>query len=452
MKRWQRVSLSLVLILSFTLASLAVAGTAVYFRDGISHGVKLGSLDLGGLTEAAAVAAIEEDARRRLAHQTIRFVYGDQQWESTTDELSIHADAAALAHEAYMIGRTGPIWLQLQEWYMATQKGRQLAYHLAYEPIKAKELLDRIVRDVERPSRKAHINYQQGQVQIVPEIIGQHLERAELETTWQAAMADFQSLQISLPVKEDVPEIRAEDLKGIDRLLGSYSSYFNAYDSNRSKNVYLASRSIDDTLVRAGSVFSFNSQVGKRTQENGYKEAPVFINGKLVPDWGGGVCQVSSTLYNAVLLADLEIVERTSHYSPPGYVPLGQDATVADDQLDFQFTNTSQHNLYISSTIEGNRLTVQVFGSADDPVEVRIVPLDKQVIPAPVVVKPDASLEAGRQIVEERGESGYRIKIEKIRLRQGVEISREIISSDDFPPSERIIRVGAKTAAEKKNN
>ena len=289
-------------------------------------------------------------------------------------------------------------------------------------------------------------------MQIVPEIIGQHLERAELETTWQAAMADFQSLKIPLPVKEDVPEIRAEDLSGIDRLLGSYSSYFNAYDSNRSKNVYLASRSIDDTLVRAGSVFSFNSQVGKRTQENGYKEAPVFINGKLVPDWGGGVCQVSSTLYNAVLLADLEIVERTSHYSPPGYVPLGQDATVADDQLDFQFTNTSRHNLYISSKIEGNRLLVQVFGSADDPVEVRIVPVDKQVIPAPVVVRPDANLEAGRQVVEERGESGYRIKIEKIRLRQGVEISREIISADDFPPSERIIRMGTKAAAEKKSN
>ena len=183
MKRWQRVSLSLVLILSFTLASLAVAGTAVYFRDGISHGVTLGSLDLGGLTEEAAVAAIEEDARSRLAHQTIRFIYGDQQWESTTDELNIHADAAALAHEAYMIGRTGPVWLQLQEWYMATQKGRQIAYRLAYEPVKVKALLDKIVHEVERPSRKAHINYQQGQVQIVPEIIGQHLERTELEIT-----------------------------------------------------------------------------------------------------------------------------------------------------------------------------------------------------------------------------------------------------------------------------
>jgi vancomycin resistance protein YoaR len=253
------------------------------------------------------------------------------------------------------------------------------------------------------------------------------------------------SIPITLPLsaQEVTPNIISSDLKQINGVLSSYTTQFNPDDYNRTENIELAAKSINGVLLKSGDLFSFNNLVGHRISENGYKIAPVFIDGKLVPDWGGGVCQVSSTLYNAALLADMAIVERTSHYHPPGYVPLGLDATVADNQLDFKFKNSLSNNIYIVSKITGDELTVYIFGKQGENVpEIRILTTDKKVLEPNTIIKQDPRLEAGREIVDDIGQKGFQVTTYRAKYENGKELSRELISYDEFPSEDRIVRVG----------
>jgi len=143
--------------------------------------------------------------------------------------------------------------------------------------------------------------------------------------------------------------------------LGEYTTYFNVNEINRSDNLRLAAAAINNKRVDPGEIFSFNGVVGQRTIEAGYKEAMVIEGDKFIPGVGGGVCQVSSTLFNAVSRAQLEIVERHHHSLPVGYVPPGQDATVYYPVLDFRFRNNLQTSVLIKAFTEGGTLTVQIF-------------------------------------------------------------------------------------------
>jgi len=128
----------------------------------------------------------------------------------------------------------------------------------------------------------------------------------------------------------------------------------------------LAAGHLDDVLVRSGESFSFNNTVGPRTGSAGYKKAGVIVEGRLEDDFGGGVCQVSSTLYNAILLAGLTPTVRTAHYAPSTYCPPGRDATVADGLLDFEFYNGMPHNVYLLTGAYDGVLTVYVLGTKSD--------------------------------------------------------------------------------------
>lgn len=154
----------------------------------------------------------------------------------------------------------------------------------------------------------------------------------------------------------------ASELERIKRQIGSYSTSFSSGDSGRNHNILLSSNSIDGKLVMPGEVFSFNDATGLRDRANGYRESIVIVNKKPVLGIGGGVCQTSSTLYNALSSTGIEIVERHNHSLPVGYVPLGQDATVADYSLDFRFRNNFDYPIFIKSDIVGNTVQIRIYG------------------------------------------------------------------------------------------
>ncbi|MDQ7095666.1 cell wall-binding repeat-containing protein [Desulfosporosinus sp. PR] len=155
-------------------------------------------------------------------------------------------------------------------------------------------------------------------------------------------------IKLTLTVKEPMP-------------IAQYSTQFDATLVNRTENLCLAAKALNGKLLAPGERFSFNKSVGERTAEAGYKEALIIEGNTFTPGLGGGVCQVSSTLYNAVVLAHLEVLERHPHTLPVGYVPSGQDATVAYPVLDFKFRNSTDSYLLIRSLIEGNTLTFQLY-------------------------------------------------------------------------------------------
>jgi len=188
----------------------------------------------------------------------------------------------------------------------------------------------------------------------------------EVPVQWNPKFVDTSSIGSS--VYDGVVEVYGKIIKlnlmvkePVAVPIAQYSTHFDSTQVNRTENIRLAAKTLDGKLLASGERFSFNESVGERTAEAGYKEAMVIVGDAFTPGLGGGVCQVSSTLYNAVILANLEVLERHRHSLPVDYVPSGQDATVAFPVLDFKFRNTTDTYLLIRSFVEGNTLTFQLY-------------------------------------------------------------------------------------------
>jgi len=172
---------------------------------------------------------------------------------------------------------------------------------------------------------------------------------------------------IDVPCNPVSPQKTSEDLKGnlFNYTLGTFSTSY-ATGGNRGQNIAIAAGKINNTIIVPGETFSFNNTVGRRTVENGFRSAPEYLNGETVEGIGGGTCQVSTTLYSAVLYADLKIVSRRNHSMSIGYAPLGQDATVSDGGIDFKFENNTNYPIKIKATASGGKLTVDIIGTTPE--------------------------------------------------------------------------------------
>jgi vancomycin resistance protein YoaR len=446
-KRITNLIFFLGVIVLFSIISMVAINAAFTVTDDIYNGVKVGDIDVGGLSAQAAEAKIANTFRERTEQPPITLVYQDQRWAITAQEIELGIDATALANQAYAVGRTGNVFYRLQERYLTINRGNEIPLTPAYNSDKLLAILTGIAKTVDRdPQNAALFPQTNSSVTVIAETIGQKVDLPKTMGDIAARLNVRVPFSMELAVNKVSPNILANDLTGIDGVIASYSTQFDPVDQNRSQNVALAAKNINGVLVRRGETFSFNTYVGPRLAEFGYKIAPVFINGKLIPDWGGGVCQVSSTLYNAALLADMGIEERTSHFRPPGYVPLGQDATVVDNQLDFRFKNTSSHNIYIKTEVVSNQLTVYVFGKLKaNPPQIQIAAADKKVLEPNTVIKQDPNLELGKEIVEAEGQKGFHITTYRVKYTNGKEVGREFLATDEFTPEDRVVRVGTKT-------
>ena len=202
------------------------------------------------------------------------------------------------------------------------------------------------------------------QVIIEPSSEGRQLNVDELISRLRSTTLSRGAREIDLPVETTLPTVVTSELesRGIIRLLGEYTTKFKASNVKRSENIRLGAAMIDGTVIAPGDVFSFNEVVGPRTPERGFLEADIILNAELVPGIGGGICQVSTTLYNAALLSDLEIVSRVNHSLPISYVPLGRDATVSYGAIDLKIRNNTGHHVPEGPRWQGT-ITFKVFGT-----------------------------------------------------------------------------------------
>jgi vancomycin resistance protein YoaR len=189
------------------------------------------------------------------------------------------------------------------------------------------------------------------------------------------ALFSKDTVRIEVPLQTLHPKVDSELLSNIrTRQIGHYVTYFNRNNNERSHNISLAANEINNKVVFPGELFSFNKTVGRRTKDKGYMKAPVIVRGELSEDIGGGICQVSSTLFNAVDLAGVEIVERYHHSKRVPYVPKGRDATVSWYGPDFIFRNTYNQPLLIRTRIYGGQISITIHSSEFINVKNRNVP------------------------------------------------------------------------------
>ncbi|MBO5454746.1 MAG: VanW family protein [Clostridia bacterium] len=273
---------------------------------------------------------------------------------------------------------------------------------------------------------------------IIPHKVGYSFDKEKAKTILaNASNGEEYKIQLSLTY----PEVTEDTLTGemFGDTLASYSTKYNPGEVNRTHNMYLASSKVNGTVINPGEVFSYNGVVGERTVAKGYRNAKVFENGQVVDGLAGGICQVSTTIYNAALYANLEIVERKNHSFPVSYAPMGQDATVAMGSIDFRFRNNTKYPIKVVSSVSGGICTVTILGTDKDHYKVEIQNSITATRPRPVEYENDPTLEKGVEKVKQSGSDGYTISSRRIVSKNGEIVKNEAIHSSYYIPLKKII-------------
>lgn len=250
-----------------------------------------------------------------------------------------------------------------------------------------------------------------------------------------------------IPLKITIPQITLDKLgkEAFPNKLSEFTTRYDASNQNRSTNLELASEKINGTIVVPGEIFSYNKIVGERTIAKGYKEATIYSAGKVVPGIGGGICQLSSTLYNAVLYSNLEITSRSNHRFTTSYVKEGRDATVSWGTIDFCFKNTRKYPIKIISKVNNGIVRIEIYGiKEENEYEVEIQTNILETIPYKTNYINDNTLEEGKEVIKQNGIDGVKSQTYKILKQNGIIISKSLLSTDTYSSLEKIVRRGTK--------
>ena len=302
--------------------------------------------------------------------------------------------------------------------------------------------LDKIHEEVYRAPQDAYYTTN-------PYVVYPHVDGIDFAISIEEAKSGYEASgeNYTIPLKLLSPNVTTNQIgtEAFPDLLGTFSTTFATSNYNRSTNIRLAASKIDGTVVMPGETFSYNQTVGQRTAAAGFKSAAVYSGGEVTTGIGGGICQVSSTLYNAVLLANLDIVERSNHGFNPGYVAAGRDATVSWGGPDLKFQNNRNYPIRVVCTVNGGTILAQIFGlKTEDDYEVEIESYITSYISYKTVQKNDSSLPKGTTKVLQSGSSGCRSVCYRILSKNGEVVSKTLLSSDTYNPHNKIVAIGTK--------
>jgi len=251
-----------------------------------------------------------------------------------------------------------------------------------------------------------------------------------------------------IPLKITKPEVTVKDLgdKLFKQSLSKYTTIYDAGNANRSHNIALAAKTINGTIVMPGETFSYNGILGNTNKEKGYKLGTAYVGGKVVESYGGGICQVSSTLYNSALYANLEIVERYNHSYVVSYVPAGRDATVAYGGKDFKFKNNRTYPIRIDASAKNGVVSISIKGIKEDTdYEVVLTSSVLSTTPRSVIYENNSEMDEGTQKVIQKGYDGKKsIAYKILKNKDGSIYSKTVLSKDTYKPMTQIIQVGTK--------
>lgn len=423
-----------------------VAGQGASQR--VFPGVSVQGVNLEGLTRDEAVdrlLALEKELRAR----EIEFALDGRKWPVTLAELGFSLDVEGMADEALKAGRDGVFIRQWLERRRLAREGSDIPLKATVDKARLAFVTEQLAGDMIRQPRDAGFRITaDDRVVIVPGEEGQLMDTDRLYQDVLASLGWTYPHPIPLPVRRVPPEHTVKDIEamGLTGLLASYTTSFDPSLVNRSYNISVAAAAMDNLLVPPGEVVSFNAIVGPRDSTAGYREAPIIIDNQFEDGMGGGVCQVSSTLYNAVLLANLEIVERANHSLPITYVPIGRDATVVYGAVDFKFKNNTERHIFIKQSIGQGRLTFKIYGDTTRQRRVEVHSWVTETIEPKVIREEDPNLNAGEEVVKQKGLRGYKARAERWVWRNDGTVVKEPLPSSHYRPLNRIIAVGTKPA------
>ena len=281
--------------------------------------------------------------------------------------------------------------------------------------------------------------------EVISDVSGKYFDLAEAKKQYEELL---ENQKMTIDIKEIEAEIKVADLDSelFSNVLATYSSTYDQSDKNRVTNLKVASERCNNTILYPGDEFSYNKALGTRTIANGFAPGHSFAGGRVVTTIGGGICQVSSTLYNVVLMADLEVTNRVAHGMYVEYVEPSLDATVVDGAIDFKFRNNRKYPVKIEASAENGVVKVSILGikEANEPI-IEIESVVLETLEYKTVKENDATMDKGTTKVVQEPVNGYVSEAYRIvKDEKGNEVSRTLISKDRYIATNEIIKVGTK--------
>ena len=437
MARWK---LGVLLFFLLGLAGLTLASFC--FKSRILPGINIGGRPVGGM-ELERARRVVTDLARDLENRPITLRLGGQLLSTTPGALGLQVDPAATLDMAYTLGRQGRLTDRLA---LLAPRNRRVVPVTRLDQERLQAELQRLGSTWRQEPRDARLEIDTGgRPHLVPAETGWQLDIGAFQTLLENA-APGQTLDVPLNHLEPGLTTAALAARRITRQVAAFTTLFNPAEGARSHNIRLAAGALDGLWLPPGATFSFNRVVGPRTAERGYRDALVIEESNFVPGTGGGVCQVSSTLYNAALLAGLTIVERQPHGLAISYVPPGRDATVAYGLIDLKLRNDTSFWYWLKTTVETGKLTM-AFYAADEAPRAEVTSQVTETLPPPEEIEWVPSWPPERVEVEQAGKPGWRTRVVRV-IYQGDQAGEpEIVSRDLYPPQPRIVRRGGSRPA-----
>ena len=419
------------------------------WADKIYPGVQAYGIDLGGKTKDEAVNILNDQLISLIGNKVITVTVGDKTFELKYSDINPTVSADETIEEALDYGKDKKLFDQKK--MIKDGVDFKVDTVLSYDEEKVKEFATSVNEQVKVDAVDAKISINGSNISITPESIGKHIDIDDLcNKIKECVDPDPEKVEtVSIDLQEYSPRITSEALSRINGIMSSFSSTFGTSDSGRVENLRVSTSYINGTLLMPGDEFSYNSTIGETTPERGYKEANTYVGSKIVPGYGGGVCQVSSTLYRAVMQANIRSTERRNHSMTVGYAKPGLDATVAAGYIDYKFVNTYDFPIYIQGYLSGNKVVFNVYGNKEamggktyDMVNEIVETYDYKTEEVQ-----DPNLEEGKRVVTSSGAKGYKAKGYLITYENGVQVNKELISTDVYSTRNEIVSVGTKKVA-----
>lgn len=412
-----------------------------YYSDGFMPGVVIGGIRVEGSNVEEAETLLRQELDR-IYNIPVTYYHADYEETTTLHILCRPVNAHDIVEAAWADE-------QSRNWYekIANLNGNhQINYpvKLEYRPEQTASLIQKWNQNWGVPFQDSSlkIDARRGLI-VVPGRVGMKVNPEEtFQPLPQELNAFPEQMRMPIVIEEEHPQVDEETLSNMGEI-ATFTTAFNPGEINRSHNLYMAATGINGSVVDPQEIFSFNKKVGMRTLEKGYRDAMVIVGGKFEPGLGGGVCQVSSTLYNACLLAGLEIVERSNHALAVAYVPLGQDATVVYGLQDFRFKNNTAYPLYLRAVTGGGRLTINIYSNLNVKQNIKVSRSVDQTIPFQTINEIDLELQPGEQKVEQAGKPGYVVRsFRTFYDGAGNAIKTEQLARDTYRPLNKIVKLG----------
>lgn len=415
--------------------------------EAITQGIYIDSIHIGGMTETQARDAVQ-DYINNLKSKTVTVNIEDKSETISLDDLAYSEGKNDFIEQAMKIGKEGNLIKRYKD--LKDVEVNKLVYDLAFtiDDSKIKEFLETKCSAYDVKPLNATVKREGGTFVYTNEVVGKKLEVQETLADIKNALSDNwnqENIVITGKVVAVNPKYTREMVNRVNAVLGSYSTTYTSSSADRAENLANGARLINNTILYPGDEFSAYEKLTPFTPENGYYAAGSYLNGKVVDSIGGGACQVTTTLYNAVLESELEVTERAAHSMTIGYVALSRDAAIAGTWKNLKFKNDTNAPILVQAYTQGRTITFTIWGE-ETRNSARRIKYETVILgetkPGPDVVTKDPTKPTTYEVTTQSAHIGYVAELYKVVYENGIEVSRTRVNKSYYSASPRYVTVG----------